>query len=883
MQQSLNLLHEYLKSRYRTQLDLLLTNAEAKSSIEPTWLWQDERLQTIASEVEASGAAVLDPNLGLCLYFQTFQSNTDIKAQISKALRIRSQLLPSRNIATEEIDKLGEWKVAVHWLVDRANFDNWLETVANLRQSTTYFEEITVDAIVSSDNDWQKAFTDHGVPRLLFNTRMVLAKRREDEALKWASADLHILEKLREVPRLLATTDQDVAAQISNVLNTHVSSSPTSDEKIPLSLTRVEINNFRNIRQLSLNFGSEQSVEAIVVQGPNGSGKSAFSEAISIACTGVSARYLDFIDDANEAPHNKSDKYLAKYLAPLSNDGTPKIAINNEGLKPVKLADPTEAPALIEQLSGSFLTADSSNGFIKTRAKDLGAQIAGSYSELAGSILDLIEKRLGTAEAKRAELNRALGLRANVSREETARAKIASNHLSSIAAIQSSVVGWISSWNRTTSRWESSFRELSERVRNWSEGADARSELVGLTPRVSERLLLVSSQLNEYESVLRAVRSLSAEVQNASKSLPAGAEQMVAAWARWLRTERTSHKTDDLTSIRLADLRSRLAKLTADGTAARDQLAQIESVQIWMKQHAQSDHPNECPICSSDLTSRGGLQKAIEETADATSRRIEQLRVEYADTKKELDTVASTAELNTPPLNTEDANSLETSISSLLGHSFSLDELHSESVEERIVHLLSLASRPAPTVPSENVEPEILAKNISQQIGSKLEEFRSVSEEPEKWRRVLKLVVGQLTSAVAEHLPNTVEALWIELAKNMMPAPWQYPGKAKFAIDQKGAQTEIRVVLSAENQSPLAAHILNGAEVQNLGLAWFMTRYLTHGRFSFSFLMLDDPAHYMDQPTFRQFCRTLETIKRLHANHRLPLTLVLLLHHDDRH
>jgi hypothetical protein len=85
-----------------------------------------------------------------------------------------------------------------------------------------------------------------------------------------------------------------------------------------------------------------------------------------------------------------------------------------------------------------------------------------------------------------------------------------------------------------------------------------------------------------------------------------------------------------------------------------------------------------------------------------------------------------------------------------------------------------------------------------------------------------------------------------------------------------------------EGSKSLAAHILNGAEIQNLGLAWFFTRYLTFGRFHHALLILDNPAQNMDQPTYRDLCRLLESLLRLHRSHRQPLTMLTFFHQDTR-
>jgi hypothetical protein len=112
----------------------------------------------------------------------------------------------------------------------------------------------------------------------------------------------------------------------------------------------------------------------------------------------------------------------------------------------------------------------------------------------------------------------------------------------------------------------------------------------------------------------------------------------------------------------------------------------------------------------------------------------------------------------------------------------------------------------------------------------------------------------------------------------MMPAPWQYPGRIDIQLADRRKSPEAKVVV----KDRVAGFILNGAEVHNLGLSWFITTYLTQGRFRGRFLVLDDPEQSMDQTTFRDFCRLLETLLRLHKRARIPLTLVLLLHQDNR-
>jgi hypothetical protein len=58
--------------------------------------------------------------------------------------------------------------------------------------------------------------------------------------------------------------------------------------------------------------------------------------------------------------------------------------------------------------------------------------------------------------------------------------------------------------------------------------------------------------------------------------------------------------------------------------------------------------------------------------------------------------------------------------------------------------------------------------------------------------------------------------------------------------------------------------------------------HLQEGSFRHGWLLLDDPAQEMDQPTYRDLCRLLATILRLYVHEKKQFTLMLLLHREDR-
>ena len=107
-------------------------------------------------------------------------------------------------------------------------------------------------------------------------------------------------------------------------------------------------------------------------------------------------------------------------------------------------------------------------------------------------------------------------------------------------------------------------------------------------------------------------------------------------------------------------------------------------------------------------------------------------------------------------------------------------------------------------------------------------------------------------------------------------------GDLDIRVESRRGKQETRVVLSSTKKPRLARYVLNKAETHALGLSWFLVQYLSYGRFRHAVLAMDDPALDMDQTTFRDFCRLLESLLRLHKTRKIPLVLLLFLHQDER-
>jgi hypothetical protein len=177
---------------------------------------------------------------------------------------------------------------------------------------------------------------------------------------------------------------------------------------------------------------------------------------------------------------------------------------------------------------------------------------------------------------------------------------------------------------------------------------------------------------------------------------------------------------------------------------------------------------------------------------------------------------------------------------------------------------------------------ETSARVTAEKVIALCHNIDKVFEQPDRWREILQRLRKLYSGVVQAHLPKTIEGLWREIAFSMTPARWLLTGMPAIAVETFKGEQSARIQMLGFEGTPLARHILNQAEIHICGLSWFLVRYLTAGRFLGPYIVLDDPAQEMDQTTYKDFCRLLEALIRLHRRGGLELKLILLLHQEDR-
>jgi len=899
MSNGISHLRDYVESQYQEMLGISLQDhrgilADWKA---PVWQLHDKNLEPSRGESTATGAVIADPAIGLCLLVQVYSDRFDPTAQIRKALQYRSELLPARNIAPRLQDENGDWRVALHWLVEAEDEKRWIEQVSFLRQETAYFEEVPVDAIFNLHNDWPKAIAAHGLPRLLFHVRQTLKKSNIDESLQWASADSRIEQYIRAIPDL-SSNDQEqhfsdlLIREVDRLKSTASSKSRmvNVDEDL-LILNRIRIENFRNIERLEVELGSLKTpVSSHIFQGPNGSGKSSIVEALSLASVGISNRYLEYSSDSNVLNRHSMENYVSSYLRPLGPDKSalPLLGINGDEATPIKEPDSGKLESSKQKLRSSFLCQLGRTDFLARSAGELGREVAQSFSTISSQSFSFVSREYEKSSGRRKAFNRSWNIQSTITRIGTAQSRILEQIIDKYLRPIDGLDDWLRNSIHSRIPAFQAIADLSELWQEW------RTKYRNLLDQASKRESIEGDNLlrliwQEYNDCLGKTYYVLQQFVGRTEEPPDGIEELVEKYAEWLVANRDypteSYVGSEVIEKELDDADRQIIALDEKRTDLLARRSHLLDTSRYLERHWVKGHADTCPTCETDLSEYGGVVPVIGDHLLATGKTLAEVEKDHKEISVRIASLSKQkAKLDNAsrPASPEDLAELMLYINRNFGLTGDIDALLGDQrkKDDILSALQVLRTIPNPVKNDQEVKHEELLEAALSEYVEASEEFRRVSAAPDSWKEIEKRLVQAQSTAVKEHLPITVQALWREIALNLASAPWQFPALAEMRVSSYRGETQARIIL--EGSDSLAAHILNGAEVYNLSLAWFLTRYLTTGRFQLGFFVLDDPAQQMDQPTFRDLCRLLESLMRLHRIHGYRLMILTFLHQDSR-
>lgn len=900
----------WLSDAYRT-LGVVLEKNEIQKANQPVALWRDENL------AGADCAEVFDSDLGGWLRFRVLGEQTSAEVinklvddDIQWGLRQLASL--SQTMRPRESDSNGGWQIHLIWIVSQGHQNAWCEKMQSMRASSGFSEELGLDAIFFKEaSTLRQTLDNHRLPQLLFASRMLLSLSAE-KMPHWLRANEVFAAALKDIPAQANAIDkQRTQSLVDELLKPGGIESPTveSNAKNPTianQYTKLSVQNIRNVAQATLRLPVGK---VVVVHGPNGSGKSSLFEALAIGVTGSSTTLKKYLDKENERDLTPTERksYVTNVLRNRRQreDAMPIIKLDDEEKILESIASSFEvASERLKAADGTFLAQEDAREFISETGAELGLRILRGYSDLADKTQEYVDSQYNQSNQLYKEWLGEHGLNSGITVASTRFAKLALMQLGKhVPAGSQGIANWLGSLstrfpdateksNAAGLRWQrvdspAARDELSEKM--------ASSEKLGFGVDVLQSwfksrlgsLQAIDELDRTYESKIQALTSQFQEIQEDLKS-----------WATWkIRQAQTPptlavpDASHELSIGQIAELETALAELARQGQDLSLRNEHLNGVVRDVLPKWKESHPKDCPTCNT--VHSAGIESVVVGLQVFVQQQVEKLRDIYREKQNLLKQLRSThTTLDVCPLSEARQNQLANLLNLELdgpqglvalisrpdGHALITQSITALSARPKLRDLM-LACEPANEV----------AGRVFESISTVAAEGEALRTAPESWGRIKKLIDSSAASLVQQHLPNTLEAVWQEIAYGLTPARWNLWGNPRLTPNlSRGAQKlTVEIAPNTDMQSSngknlLARYALNQAEQHILGLAWFFTRYLSHGRFQHALIALDDPAQEMDQTTYRIFVRWIQAMTRLHVARKIPLSTVVFLHQEDR-
>jgi hypothetical protein len=866
------------------------------------WLPADS-LTNAAETSEAHGLAVEDADIGWLLFLLPYEPDR-LEPQVNQALGLRSRLLRESNYtgnakAGEKEDQDSTWRVGLVWLVENNKWGHWQRHILDLRRESGAAEEISVDAIRITQNDVHAALDSHGLSRLLLHTRSLLAQS-ETEAEKWLSADDQVTAELQNFSQRFKTPRaRAFARELEEEAKSFQPAEARSLSSAARQFRRFRVKHFRNLDTLEVvaDHAEDTKAQAIVLFGPNGTGKSSFAEALSLAAFDTSPRLEQFIDD-DDLRRPTAETYLKDYLTPLASS-------NSSNAKPCFAWDTgdkyEETPFALNpneesrrRFEGVVLNQEDSLKFTELPREELAARVLKGYSGLADHLLAwLVQEEKRTNEAK-LTFTRKHGLNSAIKRSVTAYDRLAQSLLlEQLQRPSPEFLAWLRFLEKLS---DEDGRHASKLVSDWTNQQDnvvkrlaetvAKLQEIGATQ--SQIAQAIREKLDEFD---RLAKQSSDFRQRLESRIAALREQLDIAltqmenWGAWLGSRESAPTTPEEDSqalkVEIESIAKERATLETNGKVLRARLDLLDQAQQFLASHWTVQYPDTCPVCNSDVAEREGIVAVVTVLQEETNATIQTLRarhVEIQNRQKDLDAKLKAIGVSTCPLAAEDQARLKDWLKPFLPEGAGLEDwLANPQLRGQLKGDLS-RMRVLPEAPKPYADATLVVDRLAGDFIALTQEADKALEDPQSIGEVKKAFEQRLENVLKDHLPSTLEKVWLEITMTLTTAPWLLPAPPALKLDQRGKSLSVQ----AGEKGQYIRYLYNAAERHVLGLAWFFTYYVAKRRFEEAWMLLDDPAQEMDQPSFRELVRLWETLLRIHQRKNRPFTMIVALHQEER-
>ncbi len=588
---------------------------------------------------------------------------------------------------------------------------------------------------------------------------------------------------------------------------------------------------------------------------------------------------------------SNAESYLRSYLTPLNRPDQPTFVWNDGEEKVFSLQADSESRRRFE---GVVLSQEDSLQFTELKREELATRVLKGYSTLADYLSAWIGQEEKDANAVKLAFTRKHNLNSAVKRSNTAYSRLAQGLLQEqLGRPARQFLDWLSFVARFSTEEGRGAAELAaawanQQANSVASLSEVLAKLQGAGCAPSAIAQGIRENLDEYDRLASKSVAFHLAMEGHTAELRERLDQAIAqmeAWGYWLAARATSPLAPETATgalqADLEDIARERVEVVKNGKALQARLDLLDKAKLFLSTHWSAQHPDICPVCESKVANRQGIEAVVTLLRQNTSASVQELRSRYAELQerqKNIDANIHSTGAAICPVTADEQAQLRLWLAMFQPAGAMLEDwlIDPQRRKDLTDDLSRMQLFPEPPKPYADAAAE--AHRLAEAFIALAQEADRALEDPQAIAEVKRAFEQRMEAMLTSHLPATLGKVWQEITLELTTAPWLLPARPVLHLGQRGRSLSIQL----DGRDLFVRYIYNAAERHVLGLAWFFTYYLARRRYEEAWMLLDDPAHEMDQPSFREFVRFCETLLRLHSKAKSPFTLIVAMHQEDR-
>lgn len=531
----------------------------------------------------------------------------------------------------------------------------------------------------------------------------------------------------------------------------------------------------------------------------------------------MSNTFAEYLEDTDIEARKRD--YSASVLAPLTrgNSDKPEIFLNGSEKTIFQLIGEEQAQSDWRNLEGTFQAQEDSREFLEEKGESLAQHILKDYSTLADEITKHAEARASAAKDEKSAWLKMHNLSSAITRRETRAQRLIEGEIQKEAwHPPQTLMNWLEKTTRFFPDFSNEGQRLATRWQNWQGEQNncvaqmalgvSLGEMTVIRQTLANWLSTRNKLLDDTHILVNRAVSFIEPLRNRLQ----GVEKELDAWGEWLTRQASQQNTgssEEQNNLvqQIEQARTKLGELRQHFGLERKHAIHLEKLQIEFLAEWTKVQPDICPTCGENHHDRGGIDHVvniIKTEVEARLANYEQDGKIIATTLAEME--AKLASFGICPVSEQRQRELRELLAPFCADA-SLQTLLTDPIKRTALKNSIQSAQRLPPVQEPLSELDDAAKQLAERCLSLDAEAERLWPLPERWAKIVKALKNECDSIVAEHLPETLQKLWWEVALALTSARWNLAATPVFQAQGRSTQ---KLVIGIEERGDTPARYL---------------------------------------------------------------------------